>query len=114
MNWTLITEAELPDWMAAANQFLERTARPPHSCPACGAELRQFMHRSGNGARGGLWIWCAGCGRHYHSSCLVPEWWSDCRGIDSEQLTDPPEYLEANWERLATPTPDSPRSTPRG
>jgi hypothetical protein len=107
MNWTLISETELPDWMAAANQFLERTVGPSHSCPACGAELRRFLHRSGNKPRGGLWIWCADCGRHYHSSCIVPEWWPDFSCIDSELLTDPPEYLEANWHRLATPTPDS-------
>ncbi len=98
MNWNLISENELPSWMAVANHLLEsKVAASSCPCPTCGASLRFFFHRSDSGPRGGLWIWCADCGRHYHSSCLVPEWWNDIPNIDDEQLEDPPDYLQTNW-----------------
>lgn len=101
MNWKPITEAEIPEWMALANELLADRYFHPLCCPACAAELRIFLHRRGSGSRGGLWLWCTACGRHYHSSCLVPEWGHDVIGIPSDRLADPPDYLEANWHTIS-------------
>jgi hypothetical protein len=113
MNWTTLSETELPEWMDLANTLLASDGPLVQSCPSCGSRLRDFMHRRPQSGRGGLWVWCSNCGRHYHASCIVPAWWVNVPEIGAEQLADPPEYLNSIWEHIA-PTPDSPPSTPRG
>jgi ribosomal protein L37AE/L43A len=110
MNWTALSEAELPAWMDIANAQLASSGPQTHVCPSCGSTLRCFMHRRADSQRGGLWMWCPECGRHYHATCIVPAWWTNKADVVPEQLADPPEYLNSHWQRIDSQTPATPDS----
>ena len=69
----------------------------PVICPICGKkECHIYMHRHGDGQRGGLWIWCSSCRYTSHSSYRIPSWWKNLERIDESKLVSLPDYLEEN------------------
>lgn len=94
MKWKTIDGDEIDYWVDMASAFVSAPTARQIECPSCASVLSTFFRRAAE-RRGGLWIWCSHCGRHYHSSCLVPDWWIDDFSVPDEKLTDPPDALEA-------------------
>lgn len=69
----------------------------PVICPICGEKDGHiYMHRHGDGQRGGLWLWCSACRYTSHSSYRIPSWWKNLETIDERKLVSWPDYLEEN------------------
>ncbi len=99
MKWIGLSELDEERWDPLIKRIIE--CGGIYTCPNCQHQLRFFFSRmrapEGAMPRGGFWVWCGNCGRNYHATVSVPDWWIDDPAVDRSKLAVPPDYLESIW-----------------
>ena len=72
----------------------------PTTCPVCNKKDGHVYYHKHDELHSGVWVWCGSCQTFSHMSGIAPDWWKNPDFINDGQLTEIPDKLDENKEKL--------------